>query len=117
MAWPLVVSNGTDAPASDECLVDVAPETKSRTFAAVAELIEQVERAAVLDVVLTDRLITDIKRAIQSGTDPSLLMGILLEGIVQTVLERLAVADRRDTVIALCGLLCDRINQRGVGLD
>lgn len=115
MTWPLVASIGTDAPVPGGRDADAATATEGRTFAAVTELIEQVERAAAHDVGLSERLIADIKLAIQGETDPSLLMGILLEGIVQTVLERLAVAERRDTIVALCSLLCDRINQRGVG--
>jgi hypothetical protein len=40
-----------------------------------------------------------------------LLIGVLLEGIAEAVLELLPAPERRDTGIALCGLLWDRISQ------
>jgi len=82
-----------------------------RTFAAVTELIEQVENAAERDAGLAGRLIEDIILAIQVVAEPSLLMGILLEGMAETVLERLSEKERRETAIALCALLWERINQ------
>jgi hypothetical protein len=80
-------------------------------FAAVTEMIEQIKDAASRDAGLAARLIEDIILAIQIVAEPSLLMGILLEGMAETVLERLSEDERRETAIALCTLLWDRINQ------
>jgi hypothetical protein len=87
----------------------------SRTFAAVTELIAQVEHAARNDDVQTSRLVEEILRAKQAA-DPCLLLGILLEGVVHTVLDRIPAAGWQDTAMALCGLLLDRINQAEAGL-
>jgi hypothetical protein len=84
------------------------------TFAAVTQLIEQVEQSAARDVDIAHRLIEDIVMAVRTDTDPSLLIGVLLEGIAEAVLELLPAPERRDTGIALCGLLWDRISQ-GLG--
>ena len=96
-----------DAPREAVPKGDVAP----RTFAAVTELIRHVEREASSDVGSPTHLIETIAIALQNKADPSLLMGILLEGIAQTVLEQLPAAEQRDTAIALCGLLWNRVSQ------
>lgn len=88
-----------------------------RTFAAVTDLIQQVERIAQDESETLDRLITDIKATIQGDSEPHMLMGVLMEGIVQTLAQRLPAAERRDTVLALIGLLCDRLNLRTLGLS
>lgn len=86
-----------------------------RTFAAITELIRHVERAASSDIGIATHLIETIALALQSKTDPSLLMGVLLEGIVHTVLERVAAAEQRDTAIALCCLLWERVGRGQTG--
>lgn len=105
------------ASASIELAAEPRPRTggMARTFAAVTDLIEQVELSATLDVCVAARLTEDIMLAIQSKADPSLLIGVLLEGIAQAVLERLPAAERRDTAIALCGLLWDRVGRNEPG--
>ncbi|HTI81196.1 MAG TPA: hypothetical protein VL614_12175 [Acetobacteraceae bacterium] len=87
------------------------PEVTPRSFAAVTELIERIEDASARDADLAGRLVEDILVAINVVAEPSLLMGILLEGLAETVLERLSEEERRETAIALCTLLWDRINQ------
>lgn len=82
-----------------------------RTFPVIRELIERIEDATERDADLAGRLIEDIIFAIKVVAEPSLLMGILLEGMAETVLERLSGEERRETAIALCALLWDRINQ------
>ena len=81
----------------------------TRTFAAVTELIQQIEHSAAGDGEAMTRLIGDIKCAIQTESDPWLLMGVLLEGIVQTALERLPAREQQQTRVALLTLLWDRI--------
>ena len=87
-----------------------------RTFAAVTELIEQVERVAQGESDAMDRLITDIKATILGDGEPYMLMGVLMEGIVQTLAQRLPASQRRETVLALFGLMCDRLNLDSLGL-
>ena len=86
-----------------------------RTFAAVTELIRHVERETLSDVSFPTHLIETIAIALQSKADPSLLMGALLEGIAQTVLERIPAAEQSDTVIALFGLLWNRVSEAQTG--
>ncbi len=103
--------HGAANPAAEPLEAEAAMDGGHRTFAAVTELIEQIEDAASRDAGLAARLIEDIILAIQVVAEPSLLMGILLEGMAETVLERLSEEERRETAIALCTLLWDRINQ------
>ncbi len=86
-----------------------------RTFAAITDLIRHVECEVSSDVGVTTHLIEAIAIALQNKADPSLLMGILLEGIAQTVLEQIPAAEQSDTAIALCGLLWNRVSQGQAG--
>jgi hypothetical protein len=90
---------------------DANQDGAARTFPAISDLIERVERATARDEGLAVQLIEDILLALQNRTNPSLLTGILLEGIAQTVLELLPEDERRNAAIALCGLLWDRVSQ------
>ena len=82
-------------------------------FEAVSELIQQVERSATTETGLVTQLIEDIMLALESSNDANLLIGVLLQGLIQTVQERLPAADQRETAIALCGLLWDRVSNGG----
>lgn len=82
-----------------------------RTFPVVSELIERIEAATACDADVAGRLVEEIICAIKVVAEPSLLMGLLLEGIAETVLERLPEGERRETAIGLCALLWDRINR------
>ncbi len=92
---------------------DIKTEATPRTFPAVIELIEQLERAAVEDADLAAGLTANIKRALRSETDAALLIAIMMEGIVQTVLNRVSVDEQRQLITALCGVLSDRFNEGG----
>ena len=105
------------ATGEDVAEPDARLDGRGPTFAAVTELIEQVELSATRDVCLAAQLTEHVTRAIQSKADPLLLIGILLEGIVQTVLQGLPAPERRETAIALCGLMWDRISQDGSAPD
>lgn len=83
----------------------------------MTELIHQVEQAAAGDATRIVRLIDDIKSVIQTERDPYFLIGVLLEGIVQTTLERLPQKERRDTAIAVYALMRDRIMAPQAELD
>jgi hypothetical protein len=102
---------GTAIPPATALEPQTGPDGTRRSFAAVAELIERVEDTATRDAELTGRLIEDIVSAIPVVAEPTLLMGILLEGLAETVLDRLSAEERRETAISLCTLLWDRIHQ------
>lgn len=89
----------------------VKTDAPERTFEAVTELIEQVKRSTGGDLDVAAWLIEDVVLAIRRMGDPAILMGILLQGLVTTMEERLPLPDRRDAAIALCSVLWDRINQ------
>jgi hypothetical protein len=108
--WPLAVP-------VDACDPDVAEDRAHRTFAAVTQLIERIEQQVVHDEDALDRLIADIKAAIVSDADPCLILGVLLEGITETLLQRLPASARRDTLLAVVGMLCERLNLRSLGPD
>lgn len=110
-AMPALVSYGAIPRVEEVGKADIEASGPRRIFPAVTQLIEQIEDAASRDAGLAGRLIEDIMLAIQVVAEPSLLMGILLEGMAETVLERLSEEERRETAIALCTLLWDRINQ------
>ena len=65
------------------------PRTKAagRRFTAVTELVKRVERLAENEADPLDAIAARIKEAIGGDTDPCLLMGLLLEGIAQTVVQ------------------------------
>jgi hypothetical protein len=107
---------GGMAPSSPQMSDESATTAGIRTFAAVTELIEQVERIAQGESDAMDRLITDIKATILGDGEPYMLMGVLMEGIVQTLAQRLPASQRRETVLALFGLMCDRLNLDSLGL-
>jgi hypothetical protein len=88
-------------------------DTPPRTFAAVTELIARVAEATGDDPAQTSRLVEEILHAIQNKADPCLLLGVLLEGVIQTVLERIPAIGWQDTAMALCGLLLERVGQAG----
>jgi hypothetical protein len=90
-----------------------ATESAPRTFAAVTELIDQVERAVLKDVDLAATLTANIKNALRGETDAALLIAVLLEGISQTVIQRVPAEEWREMLVALCGVLCNRINEHG----
>ena len=88
---------------------------EERKFTAVTELIERVERSTQDGTDPIDRLVDDIKATMLSASEPYVLIGVLLEGIVQTVLRQLPEPERRDTAFGLIGLLCDRLNLQSPG--
>ncbi len=87
-----------------------------RTFPAIDELVARIERTVAHANPLDD-LTALIKSLVPGDTDPGVLMGVLLEGIVQVLLQRIPAAERRDTVIALCTMLCQRLNLLDIGLS
>ena len=86
-----------------------------RTFAAVDALVARIEQTITRGDPVDD-LIAGIQALVPSGVDPAMLMGVLIEGIAQTLLQRIPEEQCRDFVVALFLLLCQRIKLLDVGL-
>ncbi len=82
------------------------------TSAAADDLIDQSED---LDLTIDD-LIAKLKGMVPNTDKPAMLAGILLEGIVQTMLQRIPSPRRREMTMALSLLLCQRLGLLGVEL-
>jgi hypothetical protein len=79
------------------------------TQAALAELIRQhAFRISQLDDPV-DALAQVIKLVIGSDADPYHLIGVLAEGAVETISQRIPAAQRRDTAMALLQFMLDRM--------
>jgi hypothetical protein len=77
---------------------------------AVADLIEHVEGSVRDNSLSAGRLVEDIRLALDSAMDTDLMLAVLLQGIVQTLRDKLPVDEQRQTAIMLCGVLWDRIS-------
>ena len=103
---------GGDGPSRDE------HATKGpRSFQAVDELIARVEGAAACDASRLDDLIERIKALLHSDTDQYLLMGILLEGIVQAIRSAVSPAERRGVLVAALAIMLRRTGAASIGAD
>jgi hypothetical protein len=76
-----------------------------RTFDAITELIARIEQSAVDEAHVA--LAGNIILAVQTVHDPYRLIGFLLEGIAQTLQDRVPPAERQSAVDAL-HILLDR---------
>ena len=81
----------------------------ARQFGAVDEIIAQVEQLARRGDPL-NALAGDIKMLVTSEMNPGMLMGVLLEGIVQTLLQRMPAQERRGWLVALLQMFCVRLD-------
>lgn len=113
VAWVPAGEAGAPREGSD---VDGEFGGAGRSFKAVEDLIEQVELAAIRDTDAVDGLIRQIKALIRSDTDHYGLMGILLEGIVQSIGRSIPAPGRKAAVAALLCMLMGRIRALGDGV-
>ena len=90
------------------------PTRKTRASRTVRKLSSQAaEAAAQAPDPLADLAVT-IKAALQSETDPYVLLGVLLEGVTQTLITRIPPARHADTLAAGLATLRERLAARGV---
>lgn len=82
-----------------------------RSFAAVTALIEEVERAGRSEAEIEGGLVAEIL-ACRKLCNPPAVVGVLLEGIVETVREQFPAAKQTETAITLCNLLYHYITRR-----
>ena len=88
----------------------------SRTFAAVRDLIAEIDRQSGSSDALGD-LINHIKAAIPEIDDPVHLMGVLLESLIQVMAQRVPRTEWQDTLSATCALLVQRAGALEAGRD
>jgi hypothetical protein len=48
------------------------------------------------------------------GADPYAVLGVLVEGAVQTIVQQIPAEQQMETVVALIQLLKERLNARGI---
>ena len=89
-------------------------EAPNRSRTELSKLIEQAEDAAarVTDPVRT--LADAIRMTVAGDADPYVLMGVLVEGAIQTLATRVPAVRQDDTAAALSQLLADRLEHYGL---
>jgi hypothetical protein len=80
----------------------------------VSELSDQAQQAADQTANPLPAVVAAIKTAMQSGTDPYLLVGVLLEGIVQTLTSAIPPERRPATELATLTMLQQRLSHPSV---
>jgi hypothetical protein len=89
------------------------PTRKTRTSRAVRKLSSQAERAAAQAPDPLADLSRVIKIAMQGETDPYVMLGVLLEGIAQTLVTRIPPERHDSTLAAALVTLRQRLADRG----
>jgi hypothetical protein len=87
---------------------------QSRSFPAVDHLIRQAERAAAAkpDQI---RLVAELVKLVgDGGSDPYLLIGVLLEGAVYTLATHIPPERQRETTEQLGRILVERLKAYGL---
>ena len=86
-----------------------------RKFPAVKNLIAQVEATAAPETAnALDGLAAGITRAIQSGSDPYAMAGLLVEAIAATIAARVPPEDQQNITLAVIDLLQERLSAHDV---
>jgi uncharacterized protein (DUF2342 family) len=91
-----------------------AVEMPDRPFPAVEALIRQVQRVAASRPDPMHILAQTISMTGAIGVDPYTVLGVLVEGAVQTVVEQIPAEQQMETAATLVRLLKERLNARGV---
>jgi len=86
-----------------------------RTFRTVTELIKLVEGSVAADGGLLAQLVENILLAVDSKIDTDIVIGVLAQGIIQTLQDRMPVAEQRDAAIVLCSVIWDHIGAEPAG--
>jgi hypothetical protein len=87
---------------------------QSRSFAAVDDLVQQAERAAAAKPDQIRLVIELVKLVGDGGTDPYLLIGVLLEGAVHTLATHIPPERQRETTEQLGRILTERLKAYGL---
>jgi hypothetical protein len=89
------------------------PTRKRSGTRAVRKLSSQAEHAAARAPDPLAELSAAIKAALQSEADPYVMLGVLLEGMTQTLITRIPTGRHRGTLSAALTLLQHRLADRG----
>ena len=89
------------------------PTRKSRTARAVRKLSSQAAEAAAHAPDPLADLSVAIKAAMRSETDPYVMLGVLLEGVTQTLITRIPSDRHLSTLAAAFVTLRERLADRG----
>jgi hypothetical protein len=85
-----------------------------RAFPAVEALIRRVQRVAASRPDPMHILAQTISMTGAIGADPYAVLGVLVEGAVQTIVQQIPAEQQMETVVALIQLLKERLNARGI---
>lgn len=86
-----------------------------KPFPAIHDLVRRVEQAAASRPDPVQLVATVIRLIGDRGADPYLLIGVLMEGAVNTLVKHVPADRQTDTAEALAKLLTDRM--KACGLD
>jgi hypothetical protein len=85
-----------------------------RAFPAVDALIRRVQRVAASRPDPMHILAQTISMTGEIGTDPYAVLGVLIEGAVQTIAQRIPAEQQMETAATLVQLLEERLKAHGV---
>jgi hypothetical protein len=86
-----------------------------RPFPAVEALIRKVERVAASRPDPMHILAQTISLTGQIGADPYTVLGVLIEGMVTTIVQQIPAAQQQETADTLMRLLEERLKAHGIG--
>jgi hypothetical protein len=98
-------------------LVRDAQAMPDRPFPAVEALIRRVRRVAASRPDPMYILAQTISMTSAIGADPYAVLGVLIEGAVQTIVEQIPAEQQTETAATLVRLLKDRLIARGIAGD
>ncbi len=85
-----------------------------RPFPAVEALIRRVQRIAASRPDPMHILAQTISMTGAIGADPYAVLGVLVEGAVETIVQQIPAEHREETATVLIRLLKERLNARGI---
>jgi hypothetical protein len=97
--------------------VRTAAEMPDRPFPAVEALIRRIQRVTASRPDPMHILAQTISMTGAIGADPYAVLGVLVEGAVQTIVQQIPKEHQADTAATLVRLLQERLSARGIGSD
>ncbi len=94
-----------------------AVEMPDRPFPAVEALIRRIQRVTASRPDPMHILAQTISMTGAIGADPYAVLGVLVEGAVQTIVQQIPKEHQADTAATLVRLLQERLSARGIGSD
>jgi hypothetical protein len=107
------VQGGVEAREARRWTLLMEPFDKQPNDCALRRLSDQAERAAAQAPDTLADLSLSIKQALQNEADPYVLLGVLVEGVAQTLITRIPPERYDSTLVALLVKLRERLGERG----